>query len=275
VRSETFTTPRPLTLDVRLPKGEVSVETTDGEETTVVLEGSGDRAEKRIERAVVRLDDRGDHDELVVDADVEDFGIHSGRFKLSISLDRHDSISIRITTPHGASLKTQTASADVRAIGRYGALETRGASGDISVDDVERDAQVQIASGDVRLERVGGSVKVKSAAGDIRVGPVGANAEIKTAAGDVHLDEVGGNVNVNSASGDLRVGAVTQGSVELKSLSGDMLIGIRQGSRVWMDVKTVTGDARSDLDSGGEDDDGPLVELKATAMSGDIRIVRA
>ena len=43
-----------------------------------------------------------------------------------------------------------------------------------------------------------------------------------------------------------------------------------------MDVKTVTGNARSDLDSAGDDDgEGPLVELKATAMSGDIRILRA
>jgi DUF4097 and DUF4098 domain-containing protein YvlB len=92
----------------------------------------------------------------------------------------------------------------------------------------------------------------------------------------VSLDEVGGAVTINSASGDLRVGAVTQGAVELKSVSGDMHVGVRRGSRVWMDVKTVTGDATSDLDTGTEDDgEGPLVELKATAMSGDIKIVRA
>lgn len=275
MRSETFHTPRPLVLDVRLPRGDVEVETVDGDETTVSLEGRGERAAKQIEQTTIRLDERGDHDVLLVDADVEDFGFQSGRFKLSISLDRHDAIRVHVRAPHGATLKTQTGSADVRASGRYAALETRAASGDVAVDEVERDAEVQVASGDVRLERVGGSLRVKSAAGDIRVGPVGGDAEVKTAAGDVQLDEVGGNVTVNSASGDLRVGAVTQGSVELKSVSGDMLVGIRRGSRVWMDVKTVTGDAHSELDAGGEDEDGPLVELKATAMSGDIQIVRA
>ena len=62
----------------------------------------------------------------------------------------------------------------------------------------------------------------------------------------------------------------------LKSVSGDMVVGVRRGSRVWMDVKTVTGNAQSDLDSdGGDDGEGPLVELTATAMSGDIRILRA
>lgn len=275
MRSESFSTPRPLVLDIRLPRGAVEVETVDGDETTVTLTGEGERAEKRIERAVVQLDDKGDRDVLLVDADVEDFGFQSGRFKLSISLDRRDSIRVHVRAPHGATLKAQTGSADLRAAGRYREVETRTASGDVAVAEVEADAQVQVASGDVRIDRVGGSLKVKSAAGDIRVGPVGGDAEVKTAAGDVQLEEVGGNVSVNSASGDLRVGSVSQGSVELKSLSGDMLVGVRRGSRVWMDVKTVAGDARSELDAGGEDEDGPLVELKATAMSGDIRIVRA
>ena len=89
------------------------------------------------------------------------------------------------------------------------------------------------------------------------------------------LEEVGG-----SASRPQRVRRPSrrrsqEGKVELKSVSGDMLVGVRRGSRVWMDVKTVTGDARSELDSGDDDGEGPLVELKATAMSGDIKIVRA
>jgi hypothetical protein len=72
------------------------------------------------------------------------------------------------------------------------------------------------------------------------------------------------------------VASVAQGKVELKSISGDLIVGVKRGSRVWMDVKTVTGDARSDLDANaGDDGSGPLVELKATAMSGDIRILRA
>ena len=276
MRTETFTTPRPLVLDVNVPRGDVQVETVDGDETTVELSGSGERAERRIERALVELNRRGDHDELVVDCDVEDFGFQAKRIKLSISLDRHDAIDVRIRAPHGTTLRAQTGSADIRATGRYGELDTRTGSGDISIDEVERDARVKVASGDVRVDRVGGSFRGQTAAGDVRVGPIAGDAEVKTAAGDVNLDEVGGNVSVNSASGDLRVGAVSRGSVELKSVSGDMLVGVRRGSRVWMDVKTITGDASSDLDTGADDDgEGPLVELKATAMSGDIKIVRA
>jgi DUF4097 and DUF4098 domain-containing protein YvlB len=276
VRTETFPTPRQLAVAVKLPRGQVSVETADVQETTVVLDGSGERAKEHIERAEITFSDRGDHDELVVDVEPEDFGWSAGRIKLSISLgSRRDAINVRLRVPHGTTLKTETASGDVHAKGRYSDVEARTGAGDISIDEVERDAAVKVASGDVHILSVGGKLQAQTAAGDLKVGTVGGSAEVKTAAGDVSLDEVGGSATVHSASGDLRLGAVTEGKVELKSVSGDMLVGVRRGSRVWMDVKTITGDASSDLDSGADDGDGPLVELKATAMSGDIKIVRA
>ena len=276
MRSETFQTPRQLVVNVKLPKGDLSVETADVQDSTVTLVGSSPRAEEQVERAEIRFVNHADHDELIVDTDTDDFGWSGGRVKLSISLGRRDDVDVHVVVPHGAILRAETGSADLRASGRFAELESRGASGDVSVDDVEREASVKVASGDVRFGSVGGSLKVQTAAGDVYAGPVGANAEVKTAAGDVNLTEVGGSVTIHSASGDLRVGSVTQGKVELKSVSGDMVVGVRRGSRVWMDVKTVTGDASSDLDSGIDDDgEGPLVELKATAMSGDIKIVRA
>lgn len=277
MRTEIFQTPRQLAVTAKLPRGDIVVETTDAPEAVVTLDGSGDRAERQIERADVRLEDRGDYDELIVDVDPDDISWSAGRMKLSISFDvRKDSIDLRIRVPHGTTLRASTGSADIRASGRFRELETKTGSGDVAVDEVEQDAAIKVASGDVRVERVGGTLKVQTAAGDVSAGPVAGDADVKTASGDIRLDDVGGNVSVHSASGDVRLGAVSQGKVELKSVSGDMLVGIRRGSRVWMDVKTVTGDARSELDPGGEDDgEGPLVELKATAMSGDIKIVRA
>ncbi len=276
MRTETFPAPRQLAVNVKLPRGNVEVETADVQEATVELTGSSDRAREQIERSEIRFENKSDYDELTVDADPEDFGWSAGRVKLSISLSgRRDHVNVKVRVPHGTNLRADTGSADVRASGRYGTLETHTAAGDVWVDEVEQDAALKVASGDVRIARVGGSLKMQTAAGDLLAGPVGGDAEVKTAAGDVNLEEVGGSVTVHSVSGDLRIGAVTQGKVELKSVSGDMAVGVRRGSRVWMDVKTVTGDARSELDAGADDGEGPLVELKATAMSGDIKIVRA
>jgi hypothetical protein len=275
MRTETFPTPRQLAISVKLPRGDVEVETADVQETTVTLTGDGERARQQIEEATIRLDARGDRDELVIDADTDDISF-GGRIKFSISFGNKDAIRVRVVCPHGAELGVETGSADIRAAGRFGAVTTKTGSGDVRVDEVERDAEVKVASGDVRIDRVGGSLKVQTAAGDVASGPVGGSAQVKTAAGDVSLKEVARDVTVTSASGDVHVASVTQGKVELKSVSGDLIVGVRRGSRVWMDVKTITGDARSDLDpDAGEDGDGPLVELKATAMSGDIRIVRA
>jgi DUF4097 and DUF4098 domain-containing protein YvlB len=278
MRTETFRTPGPLLLTLKLPKGAVEIDTVDGDETTVTLESidGSDRADRQIERSEISLRDRGDGQELIVDADPEDFGFRKGSFTISIS-GRRDTIRLRVRTPHGASVNVQTGSADVSGRGRFGEVETKTASGDINFEEIERDAAIKVAAGDVAVARVGGSLKVQTAAGDAAVGSVGGALEVKSASGDVSVEEVGGDVSVQTASGDLRVGAVTSGSVELKSLSGDVLVGIRRGSRVYMDVKTVTGDARSELEVGDEPDDGegPLVNLKATAMSGDIKIVRA
>lgn len=275
MRAETFHTPRELGVRIKLPKGDVEVETADVQETTVSLTGSSDRAREKIEQTIVRLDDRGDRDELLIDADTDDFSF-GGRIRVSISFGDKDAIRVRVVCPHGADLSVETGSADIRAAGRFGMLTTKTGSGDVRVDEVERDAEVKVASGDVRVDRVGGSLKVQTAAGDVSAGAVAGSAQVKTAAGDVALTEVGKDVAVTSASGDVHVAEVIQGKVELKSVSGDLIVGVRRGSRVWMDVKTVTGDARSELDSDAADDgEGPLVELKATAMSGDIRIVRA
>ena len=59
--------------------------------------------------------------------------------------------------------------------------------------------------------------------------------------------------------------------------SGDVLIGIRQGSRLHVDARSLSGDTSSDVELGSVEvsNDGPLVWVKAATMSGDIRIVRA
>jgi hypothetical protein len=63
----------------------------------------------------------------------------------------------------------------------------------------------------------------------------------------------------------------------MQSASGDQAVGIRRGSRVHLDVRTMSGETRSDLEIEGAPPvgDGPEIDLRATSMSGDIRILRA
>ena len=54
-------------------------------------------------------------------------------------------------------------------------------------------------------------------------------------------------------------------------------VGIRRGSTLWIDAKSVSGKTISELELDHEApaEEGPLVELRASSVSGDIRIVRA
>ena len=95
----------------------------------------------------------------------------------------------------------------------------------------------------------------------------------------MRIEESSGSVKVNTASGDVGLRSVTEGEVNLHSASGDLEIGIAKGSRLFVDAQSLSGETSSELEleSGSplEGDDGPLVELRAQTMSGDIAVRRA
>ena len=100
---------------------------------------------------------------------------------------------------------------------------------------------------------------------------------MNTASGDVQVEEAGSSVTVNTASGDQVVGSAVKGRVTLKSASGDLEIGIREGSTLFVNARSRSGDVRSELpvSDAPPEGDAPHVELRANTMSGDIRVARA
>ena len=80
----------------------------------------------------------------------------------------------------------------------------------------------------------------------------------------------------NSASGDQQIGSVFHDSVNLRSASGDIPVGIKEGSRLYVDARSRSGDVLSELPVSDvpPEGDAPMVELRANTMSGDITIHR-
>jgi DUF4097 and DUF4098 domain-containing protein YvlB len=151
------------------------------------------------------------------------------------------------------------------------------ASGDVELGTTE-DAAVRSASGDVQIASVDGDATVSTASGDVRLGSVAGTSSVKSASGDVTLGQAGSDVSVSTASGDVELRAVARGRVELRSASGDVEIGIAKGSNVWVDARSMSGDTSSELELGDSEppgDEGPLVEVRAVSMSGDVKILRA
>jgi DUF4097 and DUF4098 domain-containing protein YvlB len=129
----------------------------------------------------------------------------------------------------------------------------------------------------VQLASVAGEAKINSASGDVMIREVGNRLEVNTASGDVLVREAASSVSLNSASGDQQIGSVSQGKVDLKSASGDLKVGIREGSTLWVDARSRSGEVRSELPVSDlpPEGDAPHVELRANSMSGDITVVRA
>jgi DUF4097 and DUF4098 domain-containing protein YvlB len=272
MRRETFETPGDVTLDLRVPSGRIDVETGPGTTTEVELDarGGADQVRELLDDARIELRETGGGHEVVVDVEA--------RRGLGFGFLRKLDVRLRIQAPEGSRLRAETASADLRGRGRFGSLNAKAASGDLDLDEISGDAHVEAASGDIRLGDIGGASEISTASGDIRLGRVKGPLSARAASGDIHVDEAG-DAKVRTASGDQRIGAVSEGSVELQSMSGDITVGVRQGSNLWVDARAMSGDLTSEvaLDEvpPATDDGAPLVELRATSMSGDIDVVRA
>jgi len=270
MRTETYSTPGPLLLNLEIPAGEIEIETSSTDETRIELEAiaKNDAVRDLVDNSRIELVKRGDGHEVVVEA--------KSRQGIFISLSRGPDIRfggpdvrLRIICPKGADLDVRTKSADLRARGEYGGVEIKTASGDLQLDEARGAVRIKTASGDVHLDQAQASLEVQSVSGDLHVGSVG---------GDVR--DAGGSISTNTVSGDQRFEAVQRGRMELKAISGDVTVGIRSGARVFVDANTVSGSTSSELDLGdapaqAPPPDSPLVEVFAKTVSGDVRIERA
>ena len=238
MRNETFSTPEPPSLRIIMPSGDVRIETSaEATETYVELDGPNED-DARIEQR---------RDEIVIEIEKK---------KLFGFKGDHD---VLVTAPFGTRLDVHTASADVEARGRLGEVSVDSASGDVTLAAVEGRVDVNTASGDVQVDFAGGDVRVNSASGDVTIGEAEHDAKVRT------------------ASGDVEIRSAVCGKIDIQSASGDVEVGIRRGSKVFIDASSMSGDMSSDLDvtDAPSESDGPNIDFRARTMSGDVKVRRA
>jgi DUF4097 and DUF4098 domain-containing protein YvlB len=281
MRTEAFQTEKPVRLDVRLGSGEIRLEASQTSETTVKLEPLRDRDATLEAIQEARVEQRGD--EILVDV------------RGSRRFGRGADVLVEIRCPEGSTVRARTGSADIEGHGTFGSVDVETGSGDVQFSEVSGDAEVSAASGDVQFARIGGEgrintasgdvqlsrvsgeARVNSASGDVQIREAGNRVQVNTASGDVLLREASSSVSLNSASGDQMIGSIAQGKVDVKTASGDIKVGIREGSTLWVDARSRSGEVRSELPVSDlpPEGDAPHIELRANSMSGDITVVRA
>ena len=248
-----FHTPGPIELDVSVPAGDVDVETIDGEESLVFVEGD----DRLVEQTAVEFDGRV---LSVAFRGKTPFGIviSIGDF----SFGNGNKLRIRAQVPHASRARLSTASADMKLRGRLESLEIQTASGDLALSgEVERDATLKTVSGDVRIDRVGGDLK------------------LTTVSGDAVVRSIGGSVEAKTVSGDVRFESVREGRATLQSVSGDIELGVEAGTNLDVDAGSVSGDLSSEVPLGSDatsaGGDGPMLVVRGKSVSGDFRVFRS
>ncbi len=269
---KTFEVTGPVELDLRLANGEVEIDPSLDGRVEISLEAHDDDSQRLIDEARVELQDQSERQRVLVDVPNR----RGGGFSFGLVFGR-SGITCRVRCPENSLVSVKSKSADVLARGTLGRLSIQTASGDVEVDRVLGGVTVKSASGDIQAREIGGSTSIQTASGDIAIDVARGSVTIATASGDVRIGEAYDDVSANTVSGDQDHGAVMTGRLAAHSVSGDVHVGVRRGSRVHLDCNTVSGDTSSDLEltPDAATGPGPLVEIRAKTVSGDIKITRA
>lgn len=267
-----FETPGSVALHVRLPSGRVVVTTADEPRTQVELVSLGRRGHDALAEIDVRVEERQGRHVVTVE--------QTPRFRWGpIQISWDDAVEARITCPPGTDLELTAGSTDVRVEGELGEVSVKTASGDVELDRARGSVEVKTASGDVSVGAAGHVSSVSTVSGEVQVGAVEAPLTARSVSGDVRVRLVRAPLTLSTTSGDVELDRVEAGEVRVQSISGDARIGVGQGTRVWIDAASVSGDLASELGLEGEpatsDDAGPVVPLQVKTVSGDVSIVRA
>ncbi len=265
---QTFEVQGPVELDVRLQNGDIEVDPTAEGRVEVELIAHDEESQRLIDNARIELSPHGHRPTVVVDV--------PQKKGFSFALFGRGGVECRIRCPHDSGLSVRTKSADIQTRATIGGLNVSTASGDILVDRVSGGVNVKSASSDFSAREVG-PTNIQTASGDIDISVARGPVNVTSVSGDISIGEAYDNVNANSVSGDQDHGAVMTGVVAAHSVSGDVTIAVRRGSKAFLDCSTVSGDTTSELELTGEapSGEGPLVEIRAKTVSGDIRITRA
>lgn len=260
----TFHTPEPITAVVEVGAGAVHLAATDRDDTVIdITPRDPERASDVRAAEQARIDFH--NGTLVVTA---------GR-KL-LPLGRGGAVRVDIELPTGSRLDISSASAGVDADGVYSDCRFASASGPLRVATVSGNMKADTASGDVAVGDLEGKARIATASGDATIDRIEGDVRFQAASGSLTIGRLRGHAKHQAASGSVTVTDAATGGLRAQTGSGEVEVGIPEGTAARLELKTHSGT----VDNGLQSSDGPVdgeqtFMLQARTGSGDISIRRA
>ncbi|WP_447005918.1 DUF4097 family beta strand repeat-containing protein [Saccharothrix isguenensis] len=278
-----FATPEPITVTIELRAGDVQIIATDRADTHVEVRPSDESDESDVEAA---RKTRVEH----VDGALLIRGLKSRALDFS---KKTRSVDVLIELPAGSQVHSEMSVADVRSTGVLGECRFKASVGHyrldrtgplrletlghVTVDAVDGDVDIATGTGRVHIGAVVGTAVVKNSNGHTDIGTVTGELRVRSANGDISVGRADAKVDAKTANGSIRVGEIARGAVTLNTSTGDLEIGIAEGTAAWLDLKTGHGRVRNSLDdvSPGPEKSEETVEVRANTSYGDITVRRS
>ncbi len=279
----TFETPMPIAATVELSVGDIRVVASDRGETVVKVSPSDASQELDVRAA----------EQTLVEYSAGRLLVKAPRQRALGLFGKAASVDVTIELPTGSQLQASASVAALRCTGRLGDCRVKTSAGGLEVEDtgilelstgigavvVDRvfgAADLSTGSGKIRVRSVEGSAVIKNSNGDIWIGEVSGELRLKTANGELSVDRAHAGVTAATANGDIRIGELTRGSVEVKTGSGRIELGIRAGSAARLDVHTAFGRVHNELDTAASPQPSDeTLQVQARTSCGDIVIRRS
>ena len=174
-----------------------------------------------------------------------------------------------LTVPPTTEIEFSTASGDLSVDGLQKLIEANTASGDITIESSSGEYDISTASGDVELTNSSGKIDISTASGDVKFTDNKGEFDLSTASGDIRIRNCSGVFEASCASGEIKAtGIVIEEESTFSTASGDVEVNLGQTSEYDLELSASSGDVS--LDYAGNEIKG-YFEFRAKKSSGSIR----
>jgi DUF4097 and DUF4098 domain-containing protein YvlB len=259
-----FDTPEPILAYVELVAGSVTLTASDREDTVVEVRPRDPSRSSDVKAAEqARINFRNGR-----------LAVTTG--KKHISIGRGGAVDIDIALPSSSRLETASVSADVQADGVLAECKLSTVSGDLRVDTVDGNIKADSVSGDITAQGVTGNVTVSTVSGNVMIDHLEGDVKFQAASGGITIGRLRGNAKAQTASGSIAVATAVNGAFTAHTASGEVEVGIPQGTAARLDLRTRSGlvtNALQEANGPAENDETLIVQ--ARTGSGDIMVRRS